>query len=642
MLEESAELAAKLMLQAREPFSEHLEEWIALMESSRSAIARFIGASAEEVALVSGTSMALSLIAGTIAWQPGDRVLFPSDEFPSNRFVWQNLQHLGVKAEAIAPQKSLEFADQLESIDLTHVRLVAFSGVSFSDGRRQDIERISRWCHSKGILVAVDGVQMAGAVPVKVHEWGCDYFACGGQKWLLGPVGSGFLYVARNRINKSRVPWVGWMSSRELGTFEKVDLEFCEGARRFEPGLPDIPAIAALGKSVERLEEAGIEAIASEVKAHHDFITLSLAERGIQPYLAGKSAGYSGIVSVEFPSEKGAVEIYERCHRKKIILTLRGRTLRMAAHAATNKEDIEAALEVVSGGSRAGLTISGKAIVSCDKKAVTGPEENPLAIVTGASRGLGEAIATELAERGFDLILMGRDRHALEELSHRLNKNHCSIASLDLSDSEVRNWISQNGDVLKKCHFLVNNAAMGRAALFTDEDEALTDAIFRVNVLSPLAITRAVLPGMIRRGEGHILNVASSGGRCATPVFSAYAASKGALWSWSESLSRELAGSGVSVTTFVPPHMATVTQRQLGRRSLAYYRQATSQSAERSISKIAKAAVEDALEGQPLSISWSNRARQAFNAASPKLYARFFLGNYRGFIRRRAPEQAPQ
>src|SRR5262249_36454621 len=138
LLRSSAEVMVRLSREATRPMGEHFESWLAQVESARRSVAETIGARADEVTFTTNTSAALSLVAGAVRWREGDRVLYPADEFPSNRFVWDNLRELGVKAEAVPPEAGRSFAARLAARDLARVRLVAVSHVSYRDGRVHD------------------------------------------------------------------------------------------------------------------------------------------------------------------------------------------------------------------------------------------------------------------------------------------------------------------------------------------------------------------------------------------------------------------------------------------------------------------------------------------------------------------------
>ena len=134
-----------------------------------------------------------------------------------------------------------------------------------------------------------------------------------------------------------------------------------------------------------------------------------------------------------------------------------------------------------------------------------------------------------------------------------------------------------------------------------------------------MALARAVLPGMLERRYGNVLNVVTSGARNALPLFSSYAASKAALWAWGEALSRELEGSGVSVLSFVPPHMDTATRRQLGRRAIGYYSVGGGVSSRglATPAQVAEAALAAAAAGRSVFVPAAVRWETAINAVLP-------------------------
>ncbi|MCR4336952.1 MAG: aminotransferase class V-fold PLP-dependent enzyme [Candidatus Omnitrophica bacterium] len=580
LLQPSAEVMKSMIRQNLEPMSKHFDQWLAIIESARARVAKMINASSEEIAFTTNTSMGLSIIATAMDWKEGDRVIYPTDEFPSNRFVWENFESKGVLAEALTITDSQDFLNKLKTQNLDRVRLISFSAVSYLDGRCIDVKEITDFCHSRNIRVAVDAIQAVGAISVDVKNWGCDFLACGGQKWLLGPVGSGFLYVRKELLNQLFVPLVGWASSRHAGIFDSSRLEFVDGARRFEPGLPDVPAIAGLAKSIEILSSAGWQNIFQRIQEHHQALTQSLMTAGYTP-LYYKDHQQSGIVTIHLNGDREAERLHQFFQEKKIIVTQSQRfnhqQLRVSAHAMTSLQDIEAFLGSLRTCSKVRgkflTTIRKKENISYDKTKVVVTQPERSALVTGASRGLGEAIAYGLAHRGYHLTLVGRDRAKLETVVENLKQKYgvkAEYVVLDLAHrSMVDKWLLDIQD--KNFDVLVNNAAVAEAELFAESDINRLREAFEVNYFAPVLMTQKILSRMLERGEGRILNIVTSGARCSLPLFSGYASSKGALWAWSEALGRELRDQNITVTTFLPPHMATGTQRQLGRKALAHY-----------------------------------------------------------------------
>jgi short-subunit dehydrogenase len=195
------------------------------------------------------------------------------------------------------------------------------------------------------------------------------------------------------------------------------------------------------------------------------------------------------------------------------------------------------------------------------------PGVGTVAMVTGASSGIGAATARQLAARGVTVALVARRADRLEEvLADCLSTAPDSRSwPADLSDPEgaaalARSiWDSQGGiDVV------INNAGapMRRPVQRLTMDEV--QRTMRVNYLSPVAITLAVLPGMLERGSGTIVNVSSLGGRLGIATEAAYCGSKFALAGWSEALVADLAGTGVSVRLVLPGAIDTEIWDQPG------------------------------------------------------------------------------
>jgi uncharacterized protein len=187
---------------------------------------------------------------------------------------------------------------------------------------------------------------------------------------------------------------------------------------------------------------------------------------------------------------------------------------------------------------------------------------SPLALVTGASSGIGRALALRLASEGYDLILVGRDRQALSAVAAEASPAHCRIESIDLScpgaGLQLMCRLGSSLDVL------VNNAGFGLHGKFLDtalEDER---ALVSLQIGALLELTKAALPTMVERGRGRILNVASVYAFSPVPKQSVYSATKAFMLSFSQSLADELAGTGVTVTTLCPGITSTQFRSRAG------------------------------------------------------------------------------
>ena len=184
----------------------------------------------------------------------------------------------------------------------------------------------------------------------------------------------------------------------------------------------------------------------------------------------------------------------------------------------------------------------------------------PLALVTGASGGIGAALARELARHGHDLVLAARGVGAMERLAGELREGGAAatVIAADLAKpgaaAALADEIAGRGLAID---IVVNNAGLGAAGRFELCDTSRLGEILQVNIVALTELTRLFLPGMIARGHGRVMLVASVAGFQPGPHMAAYFASKAYVLSLGEALAYELRGTGVSVTVLCPGATAT-------------------------------------------------------------------------------------
>lgn len=189
------------------------------------------------------------------------------------------------------------------------------------------------------------------------------------------------------------------------------------------------------------------------------------------------------------------------------------------------------------------------------------------ALVTGASSGIGKALARRLATDGADLVLVARDKARLEELAAELSPAHrieVEVLAADLADPSERKAVEDRLTADPAIDLLVNNAGFGTHGRFVDSDADREEQQIVVNAVAPLRLCRAALPGMAQRGRGWVLNVSSMASLQPSPGNATYAATKAFLTSFSESIHEELRSSGVRVTAVLPGFTHTEFQARAG------------------------------------------------------------------------------
>jgi uncharacterized protein len=184
----------------------------------------------------------------------------------------------------------------------------------------------------------------------------------------------------------------------------------------------------------------------------------------------------------------------------------------------------------------------------------------PVVLVTGASAGIGEQFARILAERGNDLVLVARDTARLDGLAKELEERHanrCEVLAADLTDAGALATVEARAATVD---VLVNNAGFGTFGNFHELDIEGEDRQIRLNVLALVRLTHAAAKGMVERGNGGILNVASLSGYQPVPNDATYAATKAFVLSFTQAIHEELKETGVAVSVLAPGFTRTEFQ----------------------------------------------------------------------------------
>jgi short-subunit dehydrogenase len=176
----------------------------------------------------------------------------------------------------------------------------------------------------------------------------------------------------------------------------------------------------------------------------------------------------------------------------------------------------------------------------------------PIALVTGASAGIGTVFARRLAADGYDLVLVARDRERLEKLAAEL-PTEAEVLAADLTDAgDLRRVEARCRDGAKPLDLLVNNAGFGTAGTFVELDIDAEEREIALNVTALVRLTHAALGGMVERRKGGIINVSSVASYQPGPYNATYAATKAFVTSFGHAVHHELRGTGVTLTTLCP------------------------------------------------------------------------------------------
>ncbi len=171
-----------------------------------------INCNADRIAFVDNTSNGLNILAQSIDWKKGDRILLNDIEFPANVYPFLNLKRLGVEVDFVKSENGIVTSDQIINSIKPETKLVSVSFVQFLSGYKIDLEKIGKYCRTNDIIFCVDGIQGIGAMRIDVKKCKIDFLSCGTQKWLLGMQGLAFIFVDEDFQKKMIPANVGWLS----------------------------------------------------------------------------------------------------------------------------------------------------------------------------------------------------------------------------------------------------------------------------------------------------------------------------------------------------------------------------------------------------------------------------------------------
>ena len=328
-----------------------IERLNGILDGARSLAARLINADRSEIALMPNTTTGLNIAACALPLVAGDIVLTFDGEFPANIYPWLRLGDAGVVLERIAPTAEgwPDEARLHERLRDPRVRAVTVSLTQFSNGYTVDLAALSKATRAGGQWLVVDAIQGVGQLPVDVQATPVDLLACGAQKWLLSPWGTGFLYVRKELCTTLQPTFVGWaafMGSDDYTQLTSYDPRPWPDARRFELLTHAVQDFAAMNTSAGLILDVGVAAIADHVRALHAPV-IEWAERSGAAITSPRGAHGSGILCVRPRGDIAAV--YARITAAGVQCSLREGSIRLSPHLFNRSDELDRVAQLLDG-----------------------------------------------------------------------------------------------------------------------------------------------------------------------------------------------------------------------------------------------------------------------------------------------------
>ncbi|MDA0180114.1 aminotransferase class V-fold PLP-dependent enzyme [Solirubrobacter phytolaccae] len=312
--------------------------WGAMIARARALVAALVGGHEDRVAFTQNTSTGLALVANGVDWSAGDNVVVPAGEFPSNFYPWTQLRRRGVELREVPMVDGhADLAAAAALVD-DRTRVLAISAVQYSSGYRYDLAPLGELCRARDTLLVVDGTQAAGALTLDADATGIDVLAVSAHKWMLGPLGIGFVALSERAMGRLHPSTAGWLSVERPFDFDH-EPQLAGDGRRFESGTENMVGIAGLGATVGIVLELGREAVETLVLDRTAELTELLIAAGLTPTRTSERSHWSGILIATTGDDDAA--LHRRLLDADVRCSLRGGGIRFAPHYYTTASDIE-------------------------------------------------------------------------------------------------------------------------------------------------------------------------------------------------------------------------------------------------------------------------------------------------------------
>ncbi|MDX2129198.1 MAG: aminotransferase class V-fold PLP-dependent enzyme [Chloroherpetonaceae bacterium] len=325
----------------------YLTDLMPLSNVLRNRVARLIEANSSNVAFIPNTSYGLNVLAQGLKWNAGDRILLYEQDFPSNIYPFLNLKAKGVEIDFIPYTDGTVSLEAIQQRLTPKTKLLSLSYVQYITGARIDLKQVSETCHRNGTLFSVDAIQAIGAMPISCIESQIDFLAAGCHKWGMSPMGTGFLYISDQLLERIETSFWGWLSVEEPWDLMNFNQSLRKEAKRFELGTYNWAGLAGMNEAFTIFEEIGKFNLEQKLLDLSETLINELEDKGLRCVLKNAVNQRSGIVSVN--GFENPDRVVSQLLEKKIEVSARGGVLRISPHFYNSLDEMkELALEIKS------------------------------------------------------------------------------------------------------------------------------------------------------------------------------------------------------------------------------------------------------------------------------------------------------
>jgi selenocysteine lyase/cysteine desulfurase len=325
-----------------------MEHVFPAMGTLKRSFAALAGCDADEVAITTNISIALSTIASALDLSERPRVVLSELDFPTDGHVWLAQRSRGVEIEWLRSPDGLTIP--MEEFDRAideRTALVMVNRVLYRSSALVDAREVCRIARDRGAYSFVDDYHGLGIVPLDLHDLGCDFYAAGVLKWMLGGPGLAFLYARRELLPTLEPTITGWFATSAPFEFDTQRLEYHATARRLEHGTPPAPVVFIAQGGMDIISEVTPERIRARQGELTDHAIACADEAGLPVRTPRDRRARGGVVNVGVGTEAGRI-----CHAllaRDVCTDFRGDGLRISPHFFNTEDDVDRCFDELRG-----------------------------------------------------------------------------------------------------------------------------------------------------------------------------------------------------------------------------------------------------------------------------------------------------
>ncbi|MHA3963355.1 MAG: aminotransferase class V-fold PLP-dependent enzyme [Candidatus Thorarchaeota archaeon SMTZ1-45] len=334
--------AMKQYLEDRSEAIGEFEDTLNSFKEIRQNLAKLLGGDYSQYGFVPSTSEGINSIAHSVEYPIGSNVVICDLEFPANYVPWQNASRFyGFELRVVKSRNgavSLKgFSGQVDE----KTKIIAISQIQFGSGYRSDLAELSKLAHDNSALIVADIIQAAGCFDTDLSKLGVDFATGQAAKWMLGPIGAGYIYVNESVINELQPRFLGWWGVENLMEFEYFERVPFPDARKFQVGSPAMIAYVGFLESLKVLLQIDGKTRERVAMDNADYLRQRLLEINIPFYDFGQNHN-SSIVSCK-PND--VEKLHEDLLKDRIHCSVRNGRLRISPHFYNNHAEIDRLIE---------------------------------------------------------------------------------------------------------------------------------------------------------------------------------------------------------------------------------------------------------------------------------------------------------